>query len=72
MATSYISVVVLDRNGKGKSGVKIETISSQTTTDDNGQATITTDSNNIAIFIQGSKVYDGFVSNCPNPIIYNL
>lgn len=73
MATTYISVIVTNNQGKAQSGIKVATTSQEVRTDDNGCATISTDSTrSIAIFVQGSKAYDGFVSECPNPLVYTI
>lgn len=69
MATTYISVIVTNSQGKAKSGVRVSTLSQQATTDSNGQATISTVSGSVAIFVDGKEVYDGFTSACPNPLI---
>lgn len=72
MATTYISVIVTDRQGKGKSGVKVSTLNQQTNTDSQGVATVSSETSKIAIFVQGSTAYDGLVSGCPNPLRYTL
>lgn len=72
MATTYISVIVTNSQGKAQSGVKVSTISQQTTTDSNGQAMISTVSSSVAIFVNGREVYDGFASACPNPLICTI
>lgn len=69
MATTYISVIVTNSQGKAQSGVKVSTTSQETKTDSNGQAMVSTESSSIAIFVDGREVYDGFVSACPNPLI---
>lgn len=72
MATTYISVIVINSQGKAQSGVKVATTSQETRTDDNGCATISTDASSISIFVQGSRAYEGFVSKCPSPLVYTI
>lgn len=72
MSNTYISVIVTNNQGKAKSGVKVATSRQEIQTDDNGYATLSTDSKSIVIYVQGSKVYDGFVSACPNPLVCSI
>lgn len=70
--SKYITVIITNRDGKAQSGVKVSTMSSETRTDNNGQATICVSGSSITIFVNGRTVYDGFASSCPNQIFHTI
>lgn len=68
MATR-IKVYVFEGN-TGKSGIKVTTnhMKGNVETDSSGAASLIVEESKVKIFVDGTKVYDGFTSSCPNPL----
>lgn len=68
-SSRVIDVLVVDKNGYGKSGAKVRAGNSEAITDRDGRAIVMVNSSSVFITVNGTKAYDGSTSNCPNPLL---
>lgn len=69
--SKLVSVFVCDSNNYGISGCKVSLYTGEETrTDSNGKATLIANDSSCTVYVDGTEVYDGYVSNLPSPIIY--
>lgn len=72
MTTYYITVNVI-KNGKGYEGARVYRYNGpEQKTDKQGKTTIETTNSTVTIFVNGSTVYNGSTSSCPNPLNVNI
>lgn len=65
-----IRVKVVDSNGYGLSGMKVNAYGGDVSrTDRDGEAVVDVDSSSVSIYVNGRTAYEGSTSNCPNPLI---
>jgi len=70
--TSYVvTVMVADKKtGKGLSGHKVKLYGSDAVkTDKSGKVTLISESSEIDVYVDGFKVYSGYASKAPRPIV---
>lgn len=65
-----IRVKVVDSNGYGLSGMKVNAYGGDAVrTDRDGEAVIDADGSKVSIYVNGRTAYEGYASSCPNPLI---
>ena len=65
-----IRVKVVDKNGYGLSGYKVNAYGGDVVrTDRDGEAVVDLDGNRVDLYVNGRTEYSGSISNCPNPLI---
>jgi hypothetical protein len=70
--TRAIKVRVVDEDGYGVSGIKVNVYDGPVIrTDGNGYAAISCDSSDVSIYVNGFTSYSGSVSGCPGTLIVN-
>lgn len=68
-----IRVKVVDDNGYGCQGVKVQAYGGDTyKTDRDGEVTLSIDSAKVTIYVNGRTRYDGFTDRCDNPLIVEV
>lgn len=69
--SKLINVFVCDSSNYGISGCRVSLYSGEETrTDSNGKATLIANNSSCAVYVDGVEVYDGYISNVPDPIVY--
>lgn len=70
--TRSIKVRVVDEDGYGVSGIKVNVYNGPVIrTDGNGYAAISCESSDVSIYVNGFTSYSGSVSRCPSPLVVN-
>lgn len=70
--TYYITVNVI-KNGVGCKDARVKRYGGvEIKTNDQGKAIIETNDSKITIYVNGSEKYDGWTSECPNPLSIEL
>ena len=70
--TRVITVLVVDKDGVGLNGYKVNAYGGEKiSTDNSGKAQIIVDSERVSIYVNGRTEYEGSTSRCENPLIVN-